>query len=112
MAKVLSQKKCVPCSGEEDPLEENQADKMLQDLDDRWELIDNNSKIYASFEFNDFQEALDFVNSVGSLAEDEGHHPDIKIYDYKFVGITLFTHKIGGLHENDFILASKIDKLS
>lgn len=107
----LSEKKCIPCEGGVEPMDNNEAKSMLGEVSDKWELKDEGAKIYASFEFEDFKNALEFVNKVGNLAEIEGHHPDIKIYDYKYVGITLYTHKIGGLHENDFILAAKIDKL-
>lgn len=107
----LSSKKCIPCEEGTDPISNEESLKMLSSLNDRWELKDNGAKIYATVEFDDFKNALNFVNKVGDLAEKEGHHPDIKIYDYKYVGITLYTHKIGGLHENDFILAAKIDGL-
>lgn len=67
-------------------------------------------KIKYQFKFKDFEEAMDFVNRVAAIAQKEGHHPDICVY-YNKVNITLWTHFISGLHENDFILAAKIEKL-
>ncbi len=67
-------------------------------------------KLVRHFVFKNFKEAVAFTNKVADLAESEGHHPDILIHDWKHVKLTLYTHKIGGLHENDFILASKIDR--
>ena len=75
-----------------------------------WELYDNDSKIKKEFEFEDFSHAVAFINKVADLAEEEGHHPDLTI-SYADVGVELATHAIGGLSENDFILAAKIDKI-
>ncbi len=68
-------------------------------------------QITKEYKFDDFKEALAFVNKVAELAEQEGHHPNIIIHDYRKVKISLYTHAIKGLHENDFILAAKIDEL-
>ncbi|OGM29946.1 hypothetical protein A2630_03860 [Candidatus Woesebacteria bacterium RIFCSPHIGHO2_01_FULL_44_10] len=76
-----------------------------------WELYDNDSKIKKEFEFEDFSHAVAFINKVADLAEEEDHHPNIYLYDYKKVRIELWTHKIRGLHKNDFILAAKIDEI-
>lgn len=76
-----------------------------------WEAYDNKTKLKREFVFENFAQALEFVNKVGELAEKEGHHPNIYLYDYKKVRIELWTHKIGGLHRNDFVLAAKIDEL-
>ncbi len=78
-------------------------------LDERWEVVDGH-RLHREYAFGDFRRGLDFVNQVGELAEAEGHHPDLSLA-YGKVGITLWTHKIDGLHENDFILAAKIDRL-
>ena len=72
-----------------------------------WEVVDN-KKIRHEFKFKDFKEAMAFINKVAEIAESEGHHPDIHIF-YNKVTIELWTHFIGGLHENDFIVASKIE---
>lgn len=107
----LSSKKCVPCSIGEPPLTKEQIDEFMQSLDGEWELGNDPDNITKNFDFKDFSQALEFVNRVGELAEEEGHHPNIYIHDYKKVKIELWTHKINGLHENDFILASKIEDL-
>jgi 4a-hydroxytetrahydrobiopterin dehydratase len=73
-----------------------------------WQVIDD-YQLLREFRFENFKQALDFVNKVGKTAEKEGHHPDIYIYDWKKVRLTLTTHAIGGLSINDFVLASKID---
>ncbi len=75
-----------------------------------WKLSADHKKIYREFKFKDFVRAIEFVNKVAELAEYEGHHPDVHIH-YNKVVLELWTHDIGGLSENDFILASKIDKL-
>ena len=76
----------------------------------RWRLEDGATRLARRFEFRDFVEAMKFVNRVAELAEEQGHHPDILIH-WNVVDLVLWTHKIGGLHENDFILAAKIQKL-
>lgn len=68
-------------------------------------------KLVRHFKWKNFKEAVSFTNNVANLAESEGHHPDILIHGWNHVKLTLYTHKIGGLHENDFILAAKINKL-
>ena len=82
---------------------------MLHEVED-WELSDNAGKILREFKFKDFVEAMEFVNKVAKLAEREGHHPNFDIRWNK-VKLELWTHAIGGLSENDFILAAKINKL-
>ena len=82
---------------------------MLGDAPD-WRLEEKGTRLVRRFEFQDFKKAIEFVNRVAEIAEEEGHHPDIAIHWNK-VDLVLWTHKIGGLHENDFILAAKIDRL-
>jgi 4a-hydroxytetrahydrobiopterin dehydratase len=102
--------KCVPCEGGIPPLDESQIKGYLPAVPS-WELLEKEPKsIQKTFEFKDFEHAIEFVNEVAELAEDEGHHPDILIRWNK-VTLTLYTHAIKGLHENDFILAAKIDSL-
>ena len=103
----LAAKKCIPCQGGILPMKEEKAREILRGAD-KWELIENAKKLRREFKFRDFREAMEFVNSVAQIAESEGHHPDIAV-SYNIVTLTLFTHKINGLHENDFILAAKID---
>lgn len=107
--KNLTAKKCVPCSVGAPTLEPDEIKEYHKSLKDGWEVIDN-KKIEKTYRFNNFKEALDFTNKVGKLAEDEGHHPDIYL-SWGKVAVQLWTHKIGGLHENDFILAAKIDEI-
>ena len=110
----LTQKHCVPCEGGTPPLPAEKEDEMLKQVqhdNGKWILVrDGTHKITRLFSFKDFKEALSFVNKVGELAESEGHHPDIKIV-YNKVQLDLFTHAVGGLSENDFIMASKINGL-
>lgn len=103
---TLKAKKCQPCHGGAPPLKIEEIEKLQQELTG-WSVIDNHH-LEKEFHFKNFVEALDFTNAVGKLAEDEGHHPDIYLTWGK-VKIKIWTHKIDGLHENDFILAAKCD---
>jgi len=105
----LTSKKCVPCEGGIPPLKLKEIKEYKKQVNDGWKVLDN-TKISREFKFKDFVETMKFVNEVAKIAEQEGHHPNICIYWGKAV-VELWTHAIGGLHENDFILASKIDKL-
>jgi 4a-hydroxytetrahydrobiopterin dehydratase len=105
----LTSKSCVPCRGGVPPLTEEEA-RRLSEAVPAWALLQNGTRLVRRFEFRDFMAAMEFVNRVADLAEKEGHHPDFEIHWNK-VELTLWTHKIGGLHENDFILAAKIDRL-
>jgi 4a-hydroxytetrahydrobiopterin dehydratase len=105
----LSDKKCVACEGGVPPLTSQEIAGYQAELKDPWEVV-SNKKIKKEFKFKDFKEAIGFVNKVAHLAEEEGHHPDIYIV-YNRVGIELWTHAIGGLSENDFILAAKVEKI-
>ena len=109
MSDLLS-KKCIPCSIGAIPLNKEEIEKLLKELKDEW-TIEEDKHLNKTYKFKDFKEALSFTNLVGELAENEGHHPDIYLAWGK-VEIKLWTHKIKSLHENDFILASKIDELS
>ena len=109
MVEDLTLKICAPCQGGIPPLEVGEA-KKLQAQTPGWELKEGVHHIFRRFEFNNFQESLYFVNKVGELAEKEGHHPDVE-FGWGYAGIKIFTHKINGLHENDFILAAKINEL-
>jgi 4a-hydroxytetrahydrobiopterin dehydratase len=108
-ADSLNSKSCVPCRGGIPPLTEEKAREYAA-ATPGWMLQENGTRLFRRFEFADFAAAMEFVNRVADLAEQEGHHPDIAIHWNK-VELTLWTHKIGGLHENDFILAAKIDRL-
>ncbi|HKC14698.1 MAG TPA: 4a-hydroxytetrahydrobiopterin dehydratase [Patescibacteria group bacterium] len=106
----LTQKHCVPCEEGGDPLPDSKEDELKKEIPDWILLRDGTHMLRRQFKFKDFKEAMAFVNKVADLAEEEGHHPDIKIVWNK-VALDLFTHAVGGLHENDFIMASKINKL-
>jgi len=103
----LHKMKCVPCEGGTPPLEESRIKELIKETP-LWSI--KNEHLYRSFKFKNFVESLNFVNAVGKLSEEEGHHPDIAIH-YNKVELDLFTHAIKGLSENDFILAAKIDRL-
>lgn len=105
----LTQKKCIPCSGDTPTLPPEEVEKLIKELDTGWEIKDYKT-ISKKFKFKSFKKSMEFVNEVADIAEEEGHHPDIAI-NYSRVTITLTTHAIQGLSENDFILAAKIDKL-
>lgn len=114
MNQLLS-KHCVPCeglpaqAGGVEPFNAEQIKTYKDLLNLPWEVVDG-KKIKHEFKCKDFKEAMEFVNKIADLAESEGHHPDIHIY-YNKVKIVLWTHAIGGLSENDFILAAKIEKV-
>ncbi|MBS2099408.1 4a-hydroxytetrahydrobiopterin dehydratase [Carboxylicivirga linearis] len=99
---------CVPCKGGIPPLNEEEVTKRMEQLE-RWKAV-NNHHLQRSLKFKDFQSALDFVNQVGQVAEQENHHPEI-CFTWGKVVIRIWTHKIDGLHDNDFILAAKINNL-
>lgn len=107
---VLTQQRCVPCEGNVQPFTKEQIALYAPQTPD-WQVIEN-TKLQREFLFKNFTEALAFVNKVGEIAENEGHHPDILLHDYKKVTITLWTHAIKGLFLNDFILAAKIDEIN
>ncbi|MFP4025484.1 MAG: 4a-hydroxytetrahydrobiopterin dehydratase [Thiohalospira sp.] len=105
----LKEKKCEPCESGTQPMNEKQIKKHMELLAPEWEVIEN-KKIKKSFSFDNFKNGMAFAQEVASIAEQEQHHPDICIH-YKNVEIELTTHNIGGLSENDFIMAAKIEEL-
>jgi 4a-hydroxytetrahydrobiopterin dehydratase len=107
----LAEKTCVPCRGGVPPLKGKDLEAIHQQLPDaaEWKVISEHH-LTRLFNFPDFKAALDFVNKVGTLAEEQGHHPDIVLKGGK-VEVTMWTHKIDGLTESDFIMAAKIDKI-
>ena len=108
MDKNLASKKCVPCAKGTPPLEGNALTQLHDELGGGWQLIDN-KQLKKAYHFPDFRHALTFVNLVGEIAEEEGHHPSIFLVWGKVI-ITLWTHKIQGLSESDFVLAAKCDQ--
>ncbi|MFA5553248.1 MAG: 4a-hydroxytetrahydrobiopterin dehydratase [Phycisphaerae bacterium] len=105
----LADKKCLPCTGAVEPLKADALKQLLGQLESGWELIQEHH-IEKQYKFKDFKEALDFVNKIGVLAEEQGHHPDVFLAWGK-VKLQLWTHKIKGLHESDFVFAAKADRL-
>ena len=108
----LTQKKCVPCEGGIPSLERAKIEELIKEVPG-WEIVelDGYVQIVRIFSFKNFKAALRFVNQVGDLAETESHHPDIFLYSWNKVRLSLYTHAISGLHENDFIMAAKINGL-
>ena len=103
----LADKRCVPCEGGVPPLDQTQIEELLEQLSG-WH-IEHEFHLTKVFKFPDFLTALAFVNKIGAIAEDQGHHPDLHLAWGK-VGVKIWTHKIDGLTESDFILAAKADE--
>jgi len=103
----LADKTCVPCKGDVPALKGTALDALKQELPG-WEVV-NEHHLQKLFKFPDFQKALEFVNRVGAIAEEQGHHPDI-LLSWGKAEVTTYTHKIDGLTESDFVLAAKIDR--
>jgi len=107
---TLVEKTCTPCRGGIPPLTQEEAETFLGQAPG-WALRDEAHRIERTFRFKNFREALTFVQQVGELAESEGHHPEIS-FGWGYVIVSLRTKKIKGLHENDFIMAAKINRLA
>lgn len=103
---LLSKKDCVPCKGDVPPLKGDVLQHLHYQLGNGWEVVKDHH-LEKTFPFQDFQTALDFTNKVGAIAEHEGHHPDIHLAWGK-VRVVIWTHKINGLTESDFVLAAKV----
>lgn len=106
---ALAQKTCVPCRGGVPPLRGAEIQALFAQLDAGWRVIDEHH-LEKEYAFKDFKEALAFTNKVGVVAESQGHHPDIDLAWGK-VQLKIWTHKIDGLTESDFVLAAKVDDL-
>ena len=110
MSTDLAEKTCTPCRGGIPALTSEDAQRYLAQARN-WTLLDDGRKIERTYRFKDFREALGFVAQAGALAEAEGHHPDIA-FGWGYATVSLQTKKIKGLHENDFIMAAKLDGMS
>ena len=106
----LRAKKCVPCEGGVPKLSPREVEAQLANLQG-WMVAHPGERIRKEWTFKNFVAGLKFLNAVGEVAEAEGHHPDLHLVGYRNVAIEIYTHAIGGLSENDFILAAKIDEL-
>ena len=109
-AEQLRQKKCVPCEGGVPKLTPQEAEEQIGRLEG-WELVNSAERIRKRWVAKNFTEAIRFFQEVARIAEEEGHHPDLHLERYRNATIEIYTHAIGGLSENDFILAAKIDEL-
>lgn len=109
MKTELTSKRCTACEKGAEPLKGEAIQRLRQELGEGWQVVDEHH-LQKAFEFKNFKEALAFTNRVGEVAEQEGHHPDIFLTWGK-VQLSLHTHSIDGLSENDFILAAKADQV-
>ena len=105
----LAEKECVPCGGGVAPLIGEELEGLAGELGSGWRVV-RNHHLAKEFRFKDFREALDFTNKVGELAEAQNHHPDIQL-GWGLVKLTLWTHKLDGLTESDFVFAAKVEGL-
>jgi 4a-hydroxytetrahydrobiopterin dehydratase len=105
----LAKKKCLPCEGGMPPLPPERVESLLSELRG-WRVVPGKGELRKRFELASFRATMDLVARLADLAEEQGHHPDFCV-SYRVLDVTLTTHAIGGLSENDFILAAKIDAL-
>jgi 4a-hydroxytetrahydrobiopterin dehydratase len=110
MSSPLAEKSCVPCRGGIPPLGFDEAEALHQQAPD-WELLDRATRIERTYRFKNFRDAFAFVERAAGLAESEGHHPDIS-FGWGYATVSLHTKKIKGLHENDFTMAAKLDRIA
>ncbi|MDP9138418.1 MAG: 4a-hydroxytetrahydrobiopterin dehydratase [Pseudomonadota bacterium] len=110
MTPALTDKTCTPCRGGVPPLTQDEARSYLAQAPG-WSLLDDARRIERRFQFKNFREAFAFVERAAGLAEAEGHHPDIT-FGWGYAMVSFHTHKIKGLHENDFIMAAKLDRIA
>jgi 4a-hydroxytetrahydrobiopterin dehydratase len=108
MAEKLADKQCAPCEGGVEPLKGERLKQLERELGERWRAVDEHH-LEKEFKFDTYLEGVNFVNEVAAIADEQDHHPDIHL-SYGKVRVTLWTHKIGGLSVNDFIVAAKIEQ--
>ena len=109
-AEQLTKKRCLPCEGGVPPLSPEEAKALAENVEG-WSITPDGKSIRREWTVKNFMAAIDFFNKVAALAEDDGHHPDLHLVGYRKVTIELTTHAIGGLSENDFILAAKVNQI-
>ena len=107
----LTSKHCVPCEGGVAPLTREQSQQLMKQLHTDWQLSDDNKSIKRALKFKNFYHTMSFVNALAHVANKEDHHPDLEV-GYNYCNIRFNTHAIGGLSENDFICAAKMDALT
>lgn len=110
-ASTLETKQCVPCEGGITKYSLEEATAQVASLP-AWQLTENGTRIRRNWELKSFRDGIRLINTIGALAEREQHHPDLHLESYRKVRVEIYTHAIGGLSENDFILAAKIDVVS
>ena len=110
MAATLAERNCTPCRGGIPPLTADEAESRREEVPD-WTLHDHATRIERTYRFRNFSEAFGFVERAAALAENESHHPEIR-FGWGFATVSLQTKKIKGLHENDFIMAAKLDRVA
>lgn len=110
MTEALNERKCTPCEGGTQPLERSQAEALLAQIDGDWSIDEDGRTIRREFRFKNFYRTMSFVNAVAWIANREDHHPDMEV-GYNRCLVQFSTHAIGGLSDNDFICAAKIDAL-
>jgi len=108
MTRELKDKKCMPCEGAVEPFDKEKIEDFKSDISSDWKVIDD-KKIKKEYHFKNFEEGMNFARKVADIAEQEQHHPDLCVH-YESVDVQFSTHAIGGLSENDFIMAAKIDE--
>jgi 4a-hydroxytetrahydrobiopterin dehydratase len=107
-ASELAERTCVPCRGGEPPLQGPAIAGLAAQLGGGWDVVGEHH-LEKTYRFKNFRQALEFTNAIGQIAEEQGHHPDIGLA-WGRVAVTLWTHKVGGLTESDFVLAAKVDR--
>ena len=110
MNSALRDRRCKPCEGGVEPLSRAEAERLLAELPDGWRIDEDGTEIAKDFEFRGFQRTIGFVNAVAWIANEQGHHPDLEV-GYRHCLVRYSTHAIGGLSENDFICAARIEAL-
>ncbi|MDP8265957.1 MAG: 4a-hydroxytetrahydrobiopterin dehydratase [Candidatus Aceula meridiana] len=107
----LFERNCKPCKGTETPLGENEIARYLNFLDG-WAITNEETLLVREYKMRNFMEVINFINRIAKIAQEQGHHPDLHLTNYKHLRIDLQTHAIGGLSENDFIVAAKINAIT
>lgn len=107
----LSDRKCVPCAGGTRPLDPAEAQAQRQGLDPAWSVSADTKSLQRSYKFRDFYRTMSFIGALAHIANSEDHHPDVQ-FGYNYCHVTFTTHAIGGLSDNDFICAAKLDRLA
>lgn len=108
---TLTEKRCLPCEGGVPPLPRAEAERLLAELSPEWRISPDGAELQREFAFKDFYRTMSFVNALAHVANSEDHHPDITV-GYGYCRVRYSTHAVGGLTENDFICAAKIDRIS